>query len=482
MSLGQRFQGRFVFIGGLVAALIAACAQGNQNEVPPPVGGGGAGGDGGSGTGIPAGQIGGTCDDSTPCVEGTCTDVGAGKYCTIPCPPSCPKDTYCAIIQGDPICVPDLGSQCLPCKSPLECLNPSDQCLTAPLGDKFCARDCTTTGECPNGFTCTEAAKYPAMPGGNPGDAGPPEDAGDAGDAGPKPPAGQPYMFCVPNSGFSCPCNDKRDGIERACENKNAEGTCKGSETCKAATGKFEGCTAQTPVAEACNAKDDNCDGQIDNADSNALCIAEGAPPPHAGWACSAGTCSLGPCEPGWANFPPGPVKDGCACAVEMGEPNDLCGNATAMGIVTDTPGSSLTITGTLSSADDVDVWFFAANDTDEMTTNSYHVSIDFTAPMPNDEFLMDVIRGNMCTDMPTGGAAGITAYDWCVDGKSADGTAGEIPCANDGSQPVHCNDNSSGYYVRVRRKLGAMGTCNPYSIVVTAAGGDACDFTTQCQ
>jgi hypothetical protein len=87
-----------------------------------------------------------------------------------------------------------------------------------------------------------------------------------------------------------------------------------------------------------------------------------------------------------------------------------------------------------------------------------------------------------MCTDMPTGGATGITAYDWCVDGKSADGTAGEIPCANDGSQPVHCNDNSSGYYVRVRRKLGAMGTCNPYSIVVTAAGGDACDFTTQCQ
>jgi hypothetical protein len=46
---------------------------------------------------------------------------------------------------------------------------------------------------------------------------------------------------------------------------------------------------------------------------------------------------------------------------------------------------------------------------------------------------------------------------------------------------PVHCNDNSSKYYVRVYRKTGATGTCTEYSITVTAEGGDMCDFSTQC-
>lgn len=492
MSLGQRFQGRVVLIGALVAAMFAACAQGNQSEAPPTSGGsGGTGGSGGAYTGIPPGEVGGPCSDETPCVDegSTCTQVGNGKYCTVPCPPSCPDGTYCAIIQGDPICVPDLGSQCLPCSTPLQCLNPSDTCLTAPAGDKFCARDCTTTGECPNGFTCTEAANYPTKPAGDPPDAGAPDagpsgDAGadDAGDGGPKPPAGQPYKYCVPNSGFSCPCNDKRDGVERNCEKKNDQGRCTGTEACSAQTGKFEGCTAKTPTAEACNAEDDNCDGTIDEGDQNAMCTAEGGALPHASWACAAGQCGLGPCEPGWANYPPGAVKDGCACPMEAGEPNDLCANATPGGTVTDMPGSNVTLSGTLSSATDVDVWVIDTSDTDELTTNSYHVSIDFAAPMPNDEFLMDIVRGDACTDAPSGNASGITSYDWCVDGKSADGLEGEGQCANDGSLPVHCNDNSSKYFVRVRRKLGASGTCNTYSIVVTGRGGDPCDFTQKCQ
>jgi hypothetical protein len=127
-------------------------------------------------------------------------------------------------------------------------------------------------------------------------------------------------------------------------------------------------------------------------------------------------------------------------------------------------------------------VWTFDTVDTDEAVTNSYHVSIDITLPMPNDEFAIDVIRGDACTDTPTGASTGITSYDWCVNGRGADGLSGEIPCANDGSQPVHCNNNSTKFFVFVRRKLGAIGTCSPYNVVVTAAGGDPCDFTQRCE
>lgn len=496
MSLGHRYHGRIVLIGSFVAALFAACATGTQ----PDQAGGSAGAGGEGGGGIPPGQIGGLCGDDTPCEQGDCTVVGANKYCTVPCPPGCPDGTYCALINGDSICVPDLGSQCLPCTTVLQCLNPSDACLTAPAGDRFCARDCTTDGQCPNGFTCLEGAKYPPTQGGGGGgempDAGPPDDAGasgDAGDAGAddggtdagptKPPQGQAHKFCVPNVPFSCPCNEKRDGVEKNCSNSNQYGTCSGRETCNGASGKFEECSAKVPAAETCNTEDDDCDGMSDEGDPNELCSMEGPVPPHASWACTPqGSCALGPCEPGWAAYPPGPVSQGCACPVEMGEPNDLCANATPAGSVSDTDGSSITITGTLGGASDVDVWSFDTVDTDEVTTNSYHVSIDLVAPMPNDEFVIDVIRGDACTDTPTGGAVGITSYDWCVDGKSADGLEGEATCANNGWAPVHCNNNSTKYYVRVHRKLGATGTCTQYSLLVTAKGGDPCDFTQKCQ
>jgi hypothetical protein len=360
--------------------------------------------------------------------------------------------------------------------------------LTAPSGDKFCARDCTTTGDCPNGFTCVEGAKYP--PKGNPdpppADAGVDSggDAGDAGDAGSMPPpAGQAYKFCAPNAPFSCPCTPKRDGVEKDCSIANQYGECAGKEVCAGDKNKFEGCSAQTPAQETCNAKDDNCDGKIDDGAPNDLCSAQGPVPPHASYGCSStGVCELGACDVGWASYPPGPLKDGCVCPVEPGELNDQCANATPAGTVSDTPGSSITLTGTLSAANDVDVWTFDSVDTDELTTNSYHLSIDITSPMPNDEFVIDVIHGDACTDTPSGGSTNITAYDWCVNGRGPDGLSGEIPCANDGTQPVHCNNNSSKYFVFVRRKLGVTGTCTQYNVVVTAAGGDPCDFAQKCE
>lgn len=462
-----------------------ACAEGSS--LSPPDGTGGSAGSGGSGTGIPPGQIGGTCVDDSSCVDGaTCTKIGGGKYCTTPCPPACPKGTYCALTNGDPLCVPDLDSQCRPCTTVLQCLNPSDACLTAPVGDKFCARDCTTMGECPNGFTCVEAANYPPKEPEPPEADGGLDDGGaDAGDAGPKPPpAGQPYKFCAPNPPYSCPCNDKRDGVERSCTIINQHGECTGTEVCVGELGKFDACSAQTPAPETCNAIDDNCDGVTDEGDPNVLCSSAGPVPPHASFGCSpAGVCGVGQCDVGWADYPPpSSLEVGCTCPVEMGELNDLCANATSAGTVTDSAGSSVTLTGTLSAANDVDVWTFDTVDTDEVTTNSYHLSIDFTAPMPNDEFVMDVIHGDACTDTPSGNATNITSYDWCVNGTGPDGLSGEIPCANDGSQPVHCNNNSSKYFVRVRRKLGATGTCTQYSVVVTAMGGDPCDFTQKCE
>lgn len=488
MRARYRFLAHFLVTATVVGAIFAACAEGTDFEesTPPPSNDGGT-----SSNGIPKGEIGGPCDVQEDCKEGTCTQVGLDKVCTKPCPPNCPQGTYCAIIEGDPMCVPNLGQLCNPCSGAVDCKQPSDQCLTSPFGDKFCAIDCTTIAQCPNGYTCMAALDYASsggmgsssssgMGGGNgSGGAG-----GGTGmpDAGPPPPSGVPYKFCVPSGGLSCPCNEKRDGVKRSCKVENAEGVCTGSESCEGASSKWVGCTAKTPSAEVCNAVDDNCNTMIDEIDPNAMCEAKGAPPPHAGWQCNAGICSVAPCEAGWVAYPAtGVPEDGCTCQLEMGEPNDSCASATNAGQVGD-GGGSLVISGTLSGDQDVDTWVFNTVDEVQAGTNTYHVSIDFTAPMPNDEFLMSVTRGDPCSDSPSGPSSAITSYDWCVDGSfnGPNGMMGEAPCGPQSA--VHCADHSSVYYVRVSRKPGATPSCSGYSITVTAQGGDPCDFSQSCQ
>jgi hypothetical protein len=144
---------------------------------------------------------------------------------------------------------------------------------------------------------------------------------------------------------------------------------------------------------------------------------------------------------------------------------------------VSDAAPNSIVITGSLSADADVDFWSFDTVDTAQGNTNTYHVSIDFTAPAPNDEFVVDVMRGSVCSDSPSGASTGITSYDWCVDGN--DGNQGELNCGP--QAPVHCGNHTSQYYLRVSRKPGVTPTCTQYQITITATGGDPCVFPQQC-
>jgi hypothetical protein len=280
----------------------------------------------------------------------------------------------------------------------------------------------------------------------------------------------------VPNDGTSCACDEKRDGVTKKCDIKNDFGKCPGSETCDGKGAMWVGCTAKTPAAETCNEDDDDCNGAVDEADPNAMC---GGPPTNASYACNMGSCDLGACDPGWTQYPAGAPADGCTCPNDPSEPNDACATPGDAGSVSDAAGP-VQIGGTLSSDTDVDVWTFQTVDVDEVTTNSYHVSIDLMAGEGSENVLLDVIRGDACSDAPAGPATAITSYDWCVNGKSADGLVGEAPCAAEG--PIHCNDNSAKYFVRVYRKAGSPAACLPYKVQVSAAGGDPCDFANQCQ
>jgi hypothetical protein len=148
------------------------------------------------------------------------------------------------------------------------------------------------------------------------------------------------------------------------------------------------------------------------------------------------------------------------------------------MGTVTDVGATPITIQGTLSSDTNQDYYSFQTVDTPETGTNSYHVAIAFTKPAPNNEFVMDVLRGGPCLDTPSGPGTAITTYDWCVNGTN--GTMGEAPCGPSTTNEPHCADHSSAYYLHVYRKAGVTGTCTQYEITINGGGG-TCDLTQTC-
>ena len=76
------------------------------------------------------------------------------------------------------------------------------------------------------------------------------------------PAAGRSEQACLPKSGV-CPCPD---GLSGACNLTNAFGTCKGAYACS--SNVAGACKGTAPAAESCNAIDDNCNGQTDEANA----------------------------------------------------------------------------------------------------------------------------------------------------------------------------------------------------------------------
>jgi hypothetical protein len=470
----------------LLAALVVsalttwfvACATDPGLDVPKPKKDASTNNDGGggisSGDAWPQGGFGSPCGSPSDCIEGKCVDTGQGKpnlICVIPCKTTgnaCPNGAYCTFHPDEGyICVPDSGNQCAKCVSDSDCPAEGDHCVVSANFDRFCARDCSYDNQCPAGNVCVPVSDYADGGLSNP-------DGGPLGDAGTPT---KPQKMCVPSGDEGCPCDSKRDGVKRLCTQKSGSVTCEGTETCNGATKQWEGCTASSPKPEECDGADNDCNGTKDDGTPADLC---GANPPHATWMCNVGVCEIEACEPGWSAFPPGPPSQGCSCQVDTTEPNDDCSTPTASGSVTDANTSALTLSGRLSSSSDVDWFQFDTVDSDEGTTNSYHIKIVFSAPAANNEFVFDVIRGPTC-GVPDSKHSDLTSYDWCVDGTGTVGgnTVGEQSCG--ATAPIHCGPHGKPYFIRVKRKAGATPSCGEYTLTVTAKGGGTCDFTKAC-
>jgi hypothetical protein len=189
------------------------------------------------------GGFGYPCQTDSQCNSGLCVMTPDGKQCTIPCQDECPPGWACGLHKPSLpdevyVCVPLSMSLCRPCADHADChLNGVDlgeTCAPYGPGGSFCATPCGDEGECPDGYLCVDGG-------------------------------------CRLAEG-ECGCAQWfiDEGASTACFVENDEGTCHGTRTC--GDEGLSPCDAPVPTAELCNLVDDDCDGALDEGTGGAAC------------------------------------------------------------------------------------------------------------------------------------------------------------------------------------------------------------------
>jgi hypothetical protein len=185
------------------------------------------------------------CTQNSQCQSGWCVEHMGEGMCTMTCKEECPAGWSCKqLAESEPdvlfICVSDFSNLCKPCATGENCKGPggtADICVDFGSEGSFCGAACGPDKDCPWGFACQEATSVDGIL----------------------------LAQCVPEAGV-CPCTDKSvsQGLFTPCEVSNEHGTCAGKRVCT--TDGLSPCDATVPAPETCNALDDNCDGDADEA------------------------------------------------------------------------------------------------------------------------------------------------------------------------------------------------------------------------
>ena len=186
------------------------------------------------------------CTENSDCLSGWCVEHMGEGVCSETCVDECPQGWSCKQVgASDPdlvyVCVSDHSNLCKPCNSGDSCKaagGADDVCVDYGEGGAFCGGACTETQDCPWGFTCLDTQTIDGIG----------------------------TTQCVADTG-SCPCTEKSVALAlwTPCDSTNDFGECAGKRIC--AAGGLQECDAATPLAETCNANDDDCDGLVDEPD-----------------------------------------------------------------------------------------------------------------------------------------------------------------------------------------------------------------------
>ena len=195
------------------------------------------------------GKLGWPCTSNEECFSGFCIESTGGFICTETCLSDCPKGFSCkSVVNTRPdivfVCVPNVLKLCQACQTDKQCngglcLAIEEETGTPGAGavapQTYCTGACGPDSPCPTDYFCKEIINQQT---------------------------GGPETVCLPKSG-SCSCTDADKGIARTCKATNEIGECLGFQVCQGAAG-WGLCGAQTPTNELCDGVDNDCDGLID--------------------------------------------------------------------------------------------------------------------------------------------------------------------------------------------------------------------------
>lgn len=185
------------------------------------------------------------CVENSGCQSGWCVQHMGERVCSMLCQEECPDGWSCRQVAGtEPdlvfVCVSHYANLCRPCTGNADCKSPGgaeDVCVDYGQEGAFCGGMCGGEASpiCPWGFTCKQATTIDGIA----------------------------LSQCVSDTGL-CPCTETSSalGLWTPCESANTAGICAGKRVCQ--QDGLAPCDAPVPVEEACNAVDDDCDGQTD--------------------------------------------------------------------------------------------------------------------------------------------------------------------------------------------------------------------------
>jgi len=370
---------------------------------------------------------------------------------------------HCAGELGYPVCVVDECQEQYYKLNDFQCILPPDtfckECATdtdcfgnacLPLaGSHYCFKPCVGDDECFTGYSCLAAE-------------------------------GSAVTYCLPDNG-TCDCDANSDNYKKACSITNEIGTCYGFQTCQAGSG-WTACDARTPAPETCNGIDDDCNHLQDDAladegtcqvtvEGVGTCLGTNVCFGSAGWICSAPQPAAEAC-----NY----KDDDCDGQTDEGFRDeagnyglyDHCGacnhtcddtvlNGSAACEVSD--GVARCVVAACAPG------YFPFGDT-------ACVKADATACRPCLEDVDCVVPGDRCEDTPDGG---FCAED-CSEGNYHLNPAGQCPegytCLDDAAGS-HCRPVSGSCTCRAGNE-GKSRVCERVNDVGTCYGRESCDPT----
>jgi len=247
------------------------------------------------------------CATNEDCDSGWCVEHMGEGVCSVTCETECPAGFTCTPVAGSGrdltyVCVSDYANLCKPCLASADCKSlgaVDDVCIGFGELGFFCGGRCTEEEDCPEGFSCQEAAAS----------------------------EGVQSLQCVPDAGV-CECTDKSIALSLAarCVVPGPAGDCIGLRVC--GPDGLTQCDAGDPAAEVCNGVDDDCDMQVDESDVAANGAGEGI--------CGDGNdCTLDQCQgaEGCTSTPLSDIEctDGDLCTT-----SDSCADGTCVGVPVD--------------------------------------------------------------------------------------------------------------------------------------------------